>query len=162
MQVRSTLKQKAEVHFKLVFLILVDDPDSSPVGSPEPEAPESSSSAGGNERRRSERVKREKPDYYDALEFEQKRHKSPGRPRRDKGPGAWDRPSPKEKGEGREPGAGRGRGRGGDGGSSASGRAMLTWKKGKKGETSIFPVFKLQDFERILYGSITIFRSGGR
>ena len=105
------------------------------MGSPEPETPESSS--GGSERRRSERVKREKPDYYDALEFEQKRHKSPGRPRRDKGTGSWDRPSPKDKGEAREPGTGRGRGRGGGGGggSSASGRAMLTWKKGKKGGT---------------------------
>lgn len=34
------------------------------------------------ERRRSERVKREKPDYYDALEFENKRKTST--PTRDK------------------------------------------------------------------------------
>jgi hypothetical protein len=35
-----------------------------------------------SERRRSERVKREKPDYYDALEFENKRKTST--PTRDK------------------------------------------------------------------------------
>ncbi len=36
----------------------------------------SSNSASTGERRRSERVKREKPDYYDALEFETKQRKT--------------------------------------------------------------------------------------
>jgi hypothetical protein len=40
--------------------------DPSEVGSDAPSTPSS-------ERRRSERVRREKPDYYDALEFETKR-----------------------------------------------------------------------------------------
>ncbi len=38
-------------------------------------------SASGNERRRSERVKRDKPDYYDALDFDHKKRKSTATPK---------------------------------------------------------------------------------
>ena len=88
------------------------------------------------ERRRSERVKREKPDYYDALDYENKRKTTPTRAKREKlhggpgtpvGSGLTPGRSPRVRDESK-PSGGPGRGRPP---ASSSGRAMLTWKKGK-------------------------------
>lgn len=103
--------------------------------------------SGGGERRRSERVKREKPDYYDALDFENKRKTTPTRPRRERAAtgsspsGGGGEPgersahakSPRVREDRPEKHHKSGRGRGGGGAGSATGRATLTWKKGKAG-----------------------------
>ena len=85
------------------------------------------------ERRRSERVKREKPDYYDALDYENKRKTTPTRAKRERlggGPGTPTGRSPRFKDD-LQPRGPTGRGPGRPPSASSSGRATLTWKKGK-------------------------------
>lgn len=94
--------------------------------------------ASTTERRRSERVKREKPDYYDALEFDNKRKSTntPTRAKRDKFSGGSGR-SPKvrlddDTDSSSSRGGHRSNGkRGGKHQSTTGGRATLTWKKGQ-------------------------------
>lgn len=96
------------------------------------------------ERRRSERVKRERPDYYDALEFDNKRknNTTPTRQgsKREKFPGSGtsgrspkvrlddDTDSCSSKGGHRTTSSGK---RGSKHQTTTAGRATLTWKKGQ-------------------------------
>lgn len=95
--------------------------DPSDVGSEPPSTPSS-------ERRRSERVRREKPDYYDALEFETKRPRSDQRdkPYTVAGGGQLQRSSKKYK----SPRALRGSQEDGQEGPLPRGRPRK-WKKGR-------------------------------
>ena len=94
--------------------------------SPEPESPSG--------RRRSGRVKREKPDYFDALDFETapkpRGQGTPGRPS-----ASASQPSPKAKTAAASDQSGKpARGRPPKASSSSTGRATLTWKKGADDE----------------------------
>ncbi len=90
-------------------------------------------SAFPTERRRSERVKREKPDYYDALDFDhkqQQRKATPTRPKREKSASASSTVAPSPAAGVRSPRVKETDGRSGSGRGRPSGRATLTWKKG--------------------------------
>jgi hypothetical protein len=120
--------------------------DKGSADSPPSSAADTSFEAEPTERRRSERVKREKPDYYDALDYEHKRQKTPTRPKREKnisGSGSTKEESSQSglksilssaTASNRSPREER-RGRprstiAATAASSSSGRATLTWKKG--------------------------------